>query len=241
MTRGRQDAKLSILRRTVDWEFLEPAAAGRNRHPCGASQDPAEKPGVGHLVAGQLGEISGDLDSKSFHERLDRRAIKLSFTSSCDQFRGSLRMLMDNKDEAFDLLRMALTSPRFDAPDVERIGAAALANLRRDSTNPSTLADRKFFEVAFNDHPYGRQGGGTFESVPKIEVADLMDYDLVRCSLSTHPVSMSLKRLREQNQSCTPLSAMPTTSALEPRRCSWVRSASSVGSCREPRWSKRGI
>ncbi|MET4261463.1 zinc protease [Bradyrhizobium sp. S3.12.5] len=142
----------------------------------GASQDPAEKPGVGHLVAGLLGEGSGDLDSKSFHERLDRRAIELSFTSSRDQFRGSLRMLKDNKDEAFDLLRTALTSPRFDAPDVERIRAAVLANLRHDSTNPSTLAHRKFFEVAFNDHPYGRQAGGTFESVPKIDVPDLKDY-----------------------------------------------------------------
>ncbi|MET4330831.1 putative Zn-dependent peptidase [Bradyrhizobium sp. i1.15.2] len=85
-------------------------------------------------------------------------------------------MLKDNKDEAFDLLRMALTSPRFDAPDAERIRAAVLANLRRDSTNPSTLADRKFFEVALNDHPYGRQAGGTFESVAKIDVADMKDY-----------------------------------------------------------------
>ncbi|MDE5459006.1 insulinase family protein, partial [Bradyrhizobium sp. CSA112] len=142
----------------------------------GASQDPAEKPGVGHLVASLLDEGSGDLDSKSFHERLDRRAIELSFTSSRDQFRGSLRMLKDNKDEAFDLLRMALTSPRFDAADVERIRAAVLANLRRDSTNPSTLANRKFLEVAFNDHPYARQAGGTVESVPKIDVADLKDY-----------------------------------------------------------------
>ncbi|MFG3594308.1 M16 family metallopeptidase [Bradyrhizobium sp. RDI18] len=142
----------------------------------GASQDPAEKPGVGHLVASLLAEGSDDLDSKSFHERLDRRAIELSFDSSRDQFRGSLRMLKDNRDEAFDLLRMALTSPRFDAADVERIRTAVLAKLRRDSTNPSTLADRKFFEVAFNDHPYGRQAGGTVESVPKIDVADLKDY-----------------------------------------------------------------
>jgi len=49
---------------------------------------------------------SGDLDSKTFHERLDRRAIELSFSSTRDTFRGSLRMLKDNRDEAFDLLRM---------------------------------------------------------------------------------------------------------------------------------------
>ena len=56
------------------------------------------------MVAGLLDEGSGDLDSKTFHERLERRAIELSFSSTRDYFRGSLRMLKDNKDEAFDLL-----------------------------------------------------------------------------------------------------------------------------------------
>ena len=142
----------------------------------GASQDPSGKPGVGNMVAGLLDEGSGDLDSKTFHERLERRAIELSFSSTRDTFRGSLRMLKDNKDEAFDLLQMALTSPHFDATDVERIRAQVFSGLRRDTTNPSSLASRKFLEVAFGDHPYGRQANGTLESVPKIDVADMKDY-----------------------------------------------------------------
>ncbi len=80
----------------------------------GAAQDPAGKSGVGNMVANLLDEGSGELDSKTFHERLERRAIELSFSSTRDYFRGSLRMLKDHKDEAFDLLRMALTSPHFD-------------------------------------------------------------------------------------------------------------------------------
>ena len=142
----------------------------------GAAQDPAGKSGVGNMVAGLLDEGSGDLDSKTFRERLDRRAIELSFTSNRDAFRGSLRMLKDNKDEAFDLLHLALTSPRFDATDVERIRAQIISGLRRETTNPTSLASRKFLEVAFGDHPYGRQANGTLESVPKIDVADLKDY-----------------------------------------------------------------
>jgi zinc protease len=142
----------------------------------GASQDPADKPGVGNLVADLIDEGSGDLDSKTFHERLDRRAIELSFNSTRDNFRGSLRMLKDNKDEAFDLLRMALTSPHFDSADVERIRAQVLSGLRRDTSNPTALAGRKFLETEFGDHPYGRQANGTLESVPKIDVADMKDY-----------------------------------------------------------------
>src|SRR5258707_6502645 len=142
----------------------------------GASQDPADKPGVGNMVASLIDEGSGDLDSKTFHERLDRRAIELSFSSSRDYFRGSLRMLRDNRAEAYDRLRMSLTSPHFDPTDVERIRAQVISGLRRDTSNPSALASRKFLEVAFGDHPYSRQASGTLDSVPKIDVADMKDY-----------------------------------------------------------------
>ncbi|WP_316184165.1 MULTISPECIES: pitrilysin family protein [unclassified Bradyrhizobium] len=142
----------------------------------GASQDPVGKPGVGNLVADLLDEGSGDLDSKTFHERLDRRAIELSFQISRDQFRGSLRMLRDNKDEAFELLRTALTSPHFDSADVERIRSQVISGLRRETTNPSSLAGRKFLELAFPNHPYGRPANGTLDSVPTITVDDLKAY-----------------------------------------------------------------
>lgn len=142
----------------------------------GATQDPAQKPGVSHMVAGLIKEGSAGLDFKTFHERLDNRAVDLHFHSTHDHFRGSLRTLEDNADEAFDLLRMALTSPRFDAADVERIRAAVLARLRHESTDPSSLAGRKFLEVAFSDHAYARPAGGSLESVPKIAAADLKRY-----------------------------------------------------------------
>ena len=59
---------------TVPLMAMEYAFAG------GAAQDPADKPGVGYMVASLLDEGSGDLDSKTFHERLDRRAIELNFS-----------------------------------------------------------------------------------------------------------------------------------------------------------------
>ena len=50
-------------------------------------------------------------------------AIELSFTSGRDRFRGSLRTLADNREQAFDLLRLALSAPRFDADAVARVRA----------------------------------------------------------------------------------------------------------------------
>ena len=142
----------------------------------GAAQDPNGKAGVGNMVADLIDEGSGDLDSRAFHEHLDRRAIELGFSITRDYFRGSLRMLKDNEDEAFELLRTSLSSPHFDSADVERVRAQIISGLKRETSNPGSLASRKFLEIAFGDHPYGRPSGGTLESVPNITIADMKDY-----------------------------------------------------------------
>lgn len=142
----------------------------------GAAQDPAQRPGVAHMVSGLLKEGSGKFDFKTFHQRLDRHAIELRFHVTHDHFRGALRTINDSAEEAFELLRIALTSPRFEAADVEWNRAAVLARLRHNSTDPSSLARRKFLEVAFGDHPYARPVDGYLESVPKIEAEDLKGY-----------------------------------------------------------------
>ncbi|HZE54624.1 MAG TPA: pitrilysin family protein [Bradyrhizobium sp.] len=184
----------------------------------GAAQDPADKSGVGNMVAGLIDEGSGDLDSKTFHERLDRRAIELSFSVTRDYFRGSMRMLKDNRDEAFDLLRMSLTSPHFESADVERIRTQVLSGLKRDTSNPSALASRKFLEIAFGDHPYGRPSNGSLESVPNITIADLKDYvrrvlakENLRIAVVGDIDAASLGRLLDQT-----FGALPAKASLTP-------------------------
>ena len=142
----------------------------------GSTQDPARKPGVGYMTAETLDEGAGDLDSKTFHERLERRAIELRFSVTRDYFRGSLRMLKENREEAFDLLRLSLTAARFDSEPIERIRAQILSNLRRESTDPGSIGSRRFWEQAFGTHPYAQPTNGTLESVPNIQASDLRDY-----------------------------------------------------------------
>ena len=83
---------------------------------------------------------------------------------------------MENRDEAFDDLRMALTAPRFDASDVEINRAQILSMLRRATTSPTDIASQRWWETAFAGHPYGRPVNGTQESVPTITVDDLKAY-----------------------------------------------------------------
>jgi len=142
----------------------------------GSSQDEAEKSGAANLAADLLDEGAGDLDGNTFHERLESHAIELSFRVGRDEFRGSLRALNEHREEAFDLLRLALTAPRFDADAIERVRGQELSSLRRDTTNPNDLASRSWWQTAFPGHPYGRESKGTLETVPRITADDMRDY-----------------------------------------------------------------
>jgi len=142
----------------------------------GANQDPEDKPGVASFAASLLDEGAGDFDARVFHERLEARAIHLGFSATRDTLRGSVRTLSENRDEAFELLRLALTAPRFDVEAVERVRAGTLAGLRRRSTSPGDIASERWLARAFPGHPYGRPVQGTLNSVPKIAAEDLKRY-----------------------------------------------------------------
>ena len=141
-----------------------------------ADQDPADKPGVANLVASLLDEGAGPYDAMAFHGRLERRAIEISFRAGRDQLRGTLRSLKENREEAFDYLRLALTEPRFDAEAVERMRTQILSRLRRETVSPNDIASRNWWATAFPGHPYGRPVDGTLKSLPRITVDDLRSY-----------------------------------------------------------------
>jgi zinc protease len=142
----------------------------------GANADPADKPGVATMVGSLLDEGAGKLDARAFQEMLEERAVQLGFTANRDQFRGSLHTLSANLDEGVDMLRLALTEPRFDDEPVARIRDQLQAQLVRNSTNPNDIANRAWWAAAFPGHPYGRPSNGTRESLGTITVDDLRAY-----------------------------------------------------------------
>jgi zinc protease len=156
----------------------------------GSTQDETDKSGTANLVADLLDEGAGDLDSKAYHERLENHAIELTFQVGRDYLHGSLRTLSEHRDEAFDLLRLALSKPRFDADAVTRVREQELALLRRDTTNPNDLANRRWWQTAFPGHPYGRETKGSLETVPHITADDMRNY--VRRVLARNELKISI-------------------------------------------------
>ena len=139
----------------------------------GAALDPEDKPGLANMVSALIDEGAGPLDSQAFQGQLEDLSIRLRFSAGLDTFSGSLRTLTENRETAFEMLRLALTEPRFDHEPVERIRAQLLARLRSQENDPDMIASRAFRRLMFEGHPYARQVDGTETSVSAIETADL--------------------------------------------------------------------
>ena len=146
----------------------------------GAALDPEGREGLANLVSGVLDEGAGELDSLAFRSRLEDNSIRLSFSAGLDRFGGSLRTLTETRDLAFDLLRLALTRPRFDAEPVSRIRAQIQASLRRNAEDPDRIAGRVLDRLFFPAHPYGRPVEGTAETVAAITAEDLKGFAATR-------------------------------------------------------------
>jgi len=142
----------------------------------GGALDPAGKKGLANLVSGLLDEGAGSYDSLAFQTKLEDLAISLSFGASRDSFRGNLKTLTRHRDEAFELMRLALSEPRFDEEPVERIRRQIITGLIRSQEDPDRIASQAWFAAAFPNHPYGQPPRGTIESVKAITIADLKSF-----------------------------------------------------------------
>ena len=142
----------------------------------GAAQDPRDRQGLAYFVSGMMDEGAGDLDSVAFQERLQSLATRMDFDAGRDVMLGNVQMLAANKDESFELLRLAMSKPRFDADSIERVRGQIIAGLKFDENDPEEVASLAWDRLAFRDHPYGRPIKGTKASIAAITRDDLRDY-----------------------------------------------------------------
>lgn len=138
----------------------------------GASGDAPGQEGRASLATALLTEGAGPLDAEAFQSALRDGAISLGFGSDRDFVSLSIRTLTTQRERAFELLRLALTAPRFDGEPVARLKAQAETAARRARTSPGSLGNEKFMALAFPDHPYGRNTSPQLESLPRLQATD---------------------------------------------------------------------
>ena len=157
-------------------DYTVPIVSIRFAFEGGSTQDPDGKEGLAELMTGLFDEGAGDLDSDAFQIKLDDAGAEMRFGAGRDTIYGSMRMLAERKDEALDLLRMAIEAPRFDAAPIDRIRSQMVSGIVAGARNPETTAEVKWAEALYGDHPYARRDEGTEKSLTAITAEDLRAY-----------------------------------------------------------------
>ena len=137
----------------------------------GTASDPAGQSGVTDLMSTLLTDGAGSLDAQAFRRRQQDAAASLGFSASLDRLSGSLRVLSANRDEGFELLRLALTQPRFDPDMVEQRRAQTIAQINQADQRPQAVAGRTLMATLFAGHPYAADPEGTREDLKTLTPA----------------------------------------------------------------------
>jgi zinc protease len=139
----------------------------------GAALEPEGQKGVTSLMAQLLTDGAGTFPAQAIRRREEDAAVSLGFNASLDRLSGFLRTLSANRDEAFELLRLAVTAPRFDPDMVEQRRAQFIAGLNQASQRPQSVAGRTLLGTAFAGHPYARESEGLRETLKTLTPDDI--------------------------------------------------------------------
>ena len=140
----------------------------------GTTQDPEGKEGLANLMTGLFDEGAGDLDSQAFQSRLDELGAEMAFSVTRDRMRGNMKMLAEKRDEALNLLALAVQKPRFDDEAIDRIREQLVAELKASEKDPKTIAQNRLLTLIYGKHLYARRGEGTPETLATINRDDLV-------------------------------------------------------------------
>jgi zinc protease len=137
-----------------------------------AGDEPANRPGLAHLVGECLDEGTEQHDSLQLAAAAERIGAMLE-----GNHRGGVVMCptVAHKD-ATALLREMVLEPEFPGREVRRVQAEVMTEIKAEEDDPRAVAARRFRKEIYGDHPLGRPPQGTSKSVARLVPKDLRGY-----------------------------------------------------------------
>jgi zinc protease len=146
----------------------------RFRVNSGALFDLSGKGGLAAITAGMLVKGGGGLTAKNVEDTVEQSGIRITTQVTWDATDIEFSGPTDAVDTMFDLLGRLVTSPNFDAKDLEALLAQRTTALSSQTSTEMELINRKAAEVVYGNHPFGRPVNGTSESIKQIKRDDLL-------------------------------------------------------------------
>ncbi|RMG67268.1 MAG: insulinase family protein, partial [Calditrichaeota bacterium] len=145
----------------------------------GYASDQFALPGTASLAMDMLDEGTKHRSALEISDELDRLGASLRTGSNLDMSNVWLSALTANLDASLDLYADVILNPVFPEADFERLRKQRLAQIKREKSQPFSMALRVFPKLLYGEnHAYAIPftGSGTEESVQKIQRRDLINF-----------------------------------------------------------------
>jgi len=143
----------------------------------GALADPADKPGVGSMVAGLLDRGAGKRSAFEFADAVEGVGGSFNAAAGPEAISVGGQFLARDRVLMIELLADALMRPHFDADEFTKYRDRDIEFIKsaKDS-DPSQLLAIYGRAQLFGTHPYGRPQGGSERSLAAITQSDVVSY-----------------------------------------------------------------
>ncbi len=143
----------------------------------GVQNYPANKAGIENLAMTALTECGTMKDDKnSFKNKLDKVSAEVDGGTTMDYASFRMNCIKTDFDEVWPLYVDAMTIPKFDAKEFDRIKQDAITGIRQNESNPDNAIDRMARQVAFSGKNYAKEPQGTVKTVSALTAADTKKY-----------------------------------------------------------------
>lgn len=139
----------------------------------GPETDPPKLPGTAQFAASMYNEGTTDHSALELAEQIDGAGGTWDNDSAWDISSGTLTVLADHADLAFDLMADMTLHPAYAPRDVERIRKETVSAIQVLHSDPSYIADAVVSQLILAGTPYGHPGDGTLESTNRLTPQDL--------------------------------------------------------------------
>jgi len=175
----------------------------------GARRDPTGKTGTAALTNGMLargirqatladGTVESAMTESEISDALADLAAQRGGGPGSDRAGMSIRTLSSpsERDQSVRLLARLLAHPSIPDDFLRRDKARTISSIKEALTKPESIADKAFWRLAYNDHPYANEA--TVETVEAITRDDLLQFHQTHYVANRAVISMIGDVTREQ-------------------------------------------
>lgn len=140
----------------------------------GSAAEPADRAGLASLASSLLTRGTPTRNAQEIAETIEGVGGRLNAFAGGDWMNVSSTVLLEHAPLAFDLLQDVVLNPTFPEDELESERRRTLSGLRAQLGQPGAIAQRRFLETIYGQHPYGVSA--VPETVERITREDLVAY-----------------------------------------------------------------